>query len=49
LIMDRQNQNRGFHNVCRHRAYPVIRPEAEESGTKSILACYYHGDRHPQD
>ncbi|KAK5065418.1 hypothetical protein LTR84_001256 [Exophiala bonariae] len=43
LIMDRERNIRGFHNVCRHRAYPVIRPEADEAGTKSILACYYHG------
>ncbi|KAK4946030.1 hypothetical protein LTR10_014832 [Elasticomyces elasticus] len=43
LIMDRQRTIRGFHNVCRHRAYPVIRPEAPKSGTKSILSCYYHG------
>jgi phenylpropionate dioxygenase-like ring-hydroxylating dioxygenase large terminal subunit len=43
LIMDRQNVLRGFHNVCRHRAYPVIKPDAPDSGTKSILACYYHG------
>jgi phenylpropionate dioxygenase-like ring-hydroxylating dioxygenase large terminal subunit len=43
LIMDRSKTIRGFHNVCRHRAYPVIRPEAEDTGTKSILACYYHG------
>lgn len=46
LIVDRQNQIRGFFNVCRHRAYPVIRPEAEDSGTKSIIACYYHGKAH---
>jgi phenylpropionate dioxygenase-like ring-hydroxylating dioxygenase large terminal subunit len=44
LIMDRQNTIRGFHNVCRHRGYPVIRPDAPDSGTKSILACYYHGE-----
>ncbi|KIW19512.1 hypothetical protein PV08_00084 [Exophiala spinifera] len=43
LIMDRQKTIRGFHNVCRHRAFPVIRPDAPRSGTKSILACYYHG------
>ena len=43
LIKGRDGEIRGFHNVCRHRAYPVIRPEVEDSGTKSILACYYHG------
>ncbi|EXJ55212.1 hypothetical protein A1O7_08138 [Cladophialophora yegresii CBS 114405] len=43
LIMDRQHKINGFHNVCRHRGYPVIKPEAPTCGTKSILACYYHG------
>lgn len=44
LIMDRQNNIRGFHNVCRHRGYPILRPEGPDSGTKSILASYYHGE-----
>jgi len=29
-----------FHNVCRHRAYPVVE---QDQGKKSILACKYHG------
>ena len=43
LIKGRDGTIRGFHNVCRHRAFPVIRPKAEDTGTKNILACYYHG------
>ncbi|KAF2023453.1 ISP domain-containing protein [Setomelanomma holmii] len=32
---------KAFHNVCRHRAYPVV--EQEGSGNAKILACRYHG------
>lgn len=31
---------RAFHNVCRHRAFPVTR---KASGSASILGCKYHG------
>lgn len=40
LIKDRQGNIRAHHNVCRHRAYPLIE---KDSGTASILACKYHG------
>ncbi len=40
LVRDRQGQINGFHNVCRHRAYPVVQ---EQSGKASILSCQYHG------
>ncbi|KAJ6069329.1 hypothetical protein N7499_011216 [Penicillium canescens] len=40
VIKDRKNTIRAFHNVCRHRAYPVME---SESGTASIIACKYHG------
>ena len=33
-------QIKAFHNVCRHRAYPVVR---KESGTSTVLGCKYHG------
>ncbi|CAK7234979.1 hypothetical protein SBRCBS47491_009134 [Sporothrix bragantina] len=39
LVLDRTGSINGFHNICRHRAYPVI--EAA-SGTASILSCKYH-------
>ncbi|RAL10198.1 aromatic ring-hydroxylating oxygenase subunit alpha [Aspergillus homomorphus CBS 101889] len=37
---DRDGNINGFHNVCRHRAYPIVQPR---SGTASILSCKYHG------
>lgn len=40
LIRDRQGQIRGHHNICRHRAYPMVE---KDSGKVSILACKYHG------
>jgi phenylpropionate dioxygenase-like ring-hydroxylating dioxygenase large terminal subunit len=40
LVQDRDGNINGFHNTCRHRAYPVVQ---ERSGTASILSCKYHG------
>jgi nitrite reductase/ring-hydroxylating ferredoxin subunit len=40
LIKDRQGEIRAHHNVCRHRAYPLIE---QDSGKLSILSCKYHG------
>ncbi|TID12935.1 ISP domain-containing protein [Venturia nashicola] len=40
LITDREGNLRGFHNLCRHRAYPIVECR---SGTASILSCKYHG------
>ncbi|KAJ4313449.1 hypothetical protein N0V94_006936 [Neodidymelliopsis sp. IMI 364377] len=41
ITRDRQGAINSFHNVCRHRAYPVI--EKEGAGNNKILACRYHG------
>lgn len=41
ITRDRQNKVNAFHNVCRHRAYPVV--EKEGSGNAKILSCRYHG------
>jgi len=30
----------GFHNVCRHRAFPIVQ---EDKGAAKIFACKYHG------
>ncbi|KIV89539.1 hypothetical protein PV10_06932 [Exophiala mesophila] len=30
----------GFHNICRHRAFPIVR---ESSGNARIFSCKYHG------
>ncbi|PYH42520.1 aromatic ring-hydroxylating oxygenase subunit alpha [Aspergillus saccharolyticus JOP 1030-1] len=40
LTKDRDGKINGFHNVCRHRAYPIVQAR---SGTASILSCKYHG------
>ncbi|KAL4894952.1 Rieske [2Fe-2S] iron-sulfur domain-containing protein [Aspergillus ambiguus] len=41
ITRDRDGNINAFHNVCRHRAYPVI--EKEGQGNNKILACRYHG------
>ncbi|KAL4958485.1 Rieske [2Fe-2S] iron-sulfur domain-containing protein [Aspergillus filifer] len=41
IIRDRQGNVNAFHNICRHRAYPVV--EKEGCGNAKILACRYHG------
>ena len=40
VIRDRDGVLRGFHNVCRHRAGPLI---DDGSGTCANLVCQYHG------
>lgn len=40
LSCDRGGNIHAFHNVCRHRAYPVVE---EQKGTAKIFACRYHG------
>ncbi|KAF2156369.1 putative Rieske 2Fe-2S family protein [Myriangium duriaei CBS 260.36] len=40
LTRDREGNINAFHNVCRHRAYPVIE---KSEGNAKILACRYHG------
>ncbi|KAJ5638311.1 hypothetical protein N7490_008190 [Penicillium lividum] len=41
ITRDRQGDLNAFHNVCRHRAYPVV--EKEGFGNSKILSCRYHG------
>ncbi|KAF7125923.1 hypothetical protein CNMCM5793_002282 [Aspergillus hiratsukae] len=40
LVKDRDGNINAFHNVCRHRAFPVV---TEEKGSARIFACKYHG------
>lgn len=40
VIKNKQGQVNAFHNVCRHRAYPVVK---KESGSALVLGCKYHG------
>ncbi|KAF7715046.1 Uncharacterized protein PECH_003516 [Penicillium ucsense] len=40
LIRDKDGTVNAFHNVCRHRAFPVV---TEDRGTSRIFSCKYHG------
>ncbi|KAM0554746.1 hypothetical protein ACHAPJ_006818 [Fusarium lateritium] len=40
LCLGKQGTLNGFHNICRHRAYPVV---TKDQGNASILSCKYHG------
>ncbi|KAJ1710899.1 iron-sulfur domain containing protein [Aspergillus flavus] len=40
LVRDKDGNFNAFHNVCRHRAFPVA---TEEKGKARIFACKYHG------
>ena len=40
LCRDREGNINGFHNVCRHRAFPVV---LQDQGSSRILSCKYHG------
>lgn len=40
LTLDRQGSFNCFHNICRHRAFPLI---SEDEGNAKILSCKYHG------
>ncbi|KAL4818316.1 Rieske [2Fe-2S] iron-sulfur domain-containing protein [Aspergillus spinulosporus] len=42
VIKSKDLKIRAFHNVCRHRAYPVINT-GRDSGKSLVLACRYHG------
>lgn len=41
LVLGKDLVLRGFHNVCRHRAYPVV--SKKRSGCTPMLSCFYHG------
>ncbi|GKT51084.1 carnitine monooxygenase oxygenase subunit [Colletotrichum spaethianum] len=40
VVKDRDGEFNAFHNICRHRAYPIIE---QDSGTARIFSCKYHG------
>jgi choline monooxygenase len=40
VVADRQGEVRGFYNVCRHRAGPLVEPG---TGRCAALVCRYHG------
>ncbi|CAH0027984.1 unnamed protein product [Clonostachys rhizophaga] len=41
VARDRKRNINAFHNVCRHRAFPVV--QGGQAGNSSIFACKYHG------
>jgi nitrite reductase/ring-hydroxylating ferredoxin subunit len=41
LVRGKDGIIRAFHNVCRHRAYPVI--STKTYGCTPVLGCRYHG------
>lgn len=43
LVKNRRGEIQAFHNVCRHRAYPIFDKEQPQEGERSILSCGYHG------
>lgn len=40
LIKNKKGEIKAFHNICRHRAYPVVR---KQKGSSIVLGCQYHG------
>lgn len=40
LVQNNQGHIRGFHNICRHRAFPIV---TKEKGQCHVLSCQYHG------
>ncbi|KAM5364605.1 hypothetical protein ACJZ2D_011461 [Fusarium nematophilum] len=40
LVKNNEGKINGFHNICRHRAFPVV---TKEQGQSSVLSCKYHG------
>ncbi|PSK37502.1 hypothetical protein B9Z65_2244 [Elsinoe australis] len=40
VARDRTGNVNAFHNVCRHRAFPVV---TEAKGSNKIFSCRYHG------
>ncbi|KAK7414181.1 hypothetical protein QQX98_006967 [Neonectria punicea] len=40
LVRNNNGKINGFHNICRHRAFPVV---TQEEGKSSVLSCKYHG------
>ncbi|POR38310.1 Choline monooxygenase, chloroplastic [Tolypocladium paradoxum] len=40
ICRDREGKINAFHNVCRHRAFPIV---TKEQGNNFVFACKYHG------
>lgn len=46
LVRGQDGRVRGFHNVCRHRAGPLVWPDAPPARGLRHLQCRYHGWRY---
>lgn len=40
LVKNNEGKIRGFHNICRHRAFPIV---TKGKGQSHVLSCQYHG------
>lgn len=40
LLKAKDGSIKAFHNICRHRAYPIVK---KDRGTSAVLMCKYHG------
>lgn len=40
ICKDRTGTINAFHNVCRHRAFPVV---TKDNGNNAVFSCKYHG------
>ncbi|KAJ5688491.1 hypothetical protein N7536_011110 [Penicillium majusculum] len=40
LCLDRECSLNGFHNICRHRAFPLV---SQDEGNIPLFSCKYHG------
>ncbi|KAJ0384920.1 hypothetical protein COL922a_007392 [Colletotrichum nupharicola] len=40
VVQDRRGKINAFHNICRHRAFPVV---TEDGGNSFMFSCKYHG------
>lgn len=43
LVKNKEGQIQAFHNVCRHRAYPLIDKDTAGAGSRRMFSCGYHG------
>ncbi len=46
IVVQDDGSLRGFHNVCRHRAGPVV---GDDAGHRTTLVCRYHGWSYGRD
>ncbi|GAB1526184.1 hypothetical protein RhiTH_009350 [Rhizoctonia solani] len=40
VILTKEGNYNAFHNVCRHRAFPLVQ---KETGSSTVIGCKYHG------